>query len=78
VDNLWTSICWSDELGVFVAVADNTGYPQFNQAMTSTDGVNWISAITPLNANWHGICYSPSLNIFAAVGETTGYVMATK
>ncbi|TGM34765.1 hypothetical protein EHQ80_14050, partial [Leptospira biflexa] len=40
VDNDWRSICWSLQLGIYVAVSSSgTG----NRVMTSPDGINWTA-----------------------------------
>lgn len=37
----WNSICWSAELGMFVAVGGSTLVNTADMIMTSTDGINW-------------------------------------
>jgi hypothetical protein len=63
-DNDWNAVCWSPELGVFVAVADSgTG----NRVMSSINGTTWVLDPTGVDNNWFGLCWSPDLMIFAAV-----------
>ena len=65
-DNLWQSVCWAPELGLFVAVAESgTG----NRVMTSPDGVTWTARTTNDN-NWRSICWASEIGIFAAVAYT--------
>ena len=52
--NNWNGICWSPELGLFVAVGD-TGA---QQVMTSTNGVDWTLRTAPAS-NWFGVVWSP-------------------
>lgn len=63
----WQSVCWSPELGIFAAVSGVTGG---TGAMTSSDGINWVSRITPSSNSWRSIAWSPEQGIFAAVGYT--------
>jgi len=67
VDNNWTSICYSTELNLFVAVS-NSGTN--DRIMTSSDGINWTSRTNPVDNNWTSICYSPELNLFVAVSNS--------
>ena len=64
VDNNWRSICWSPELGIYVAVGDTgTG----NRVMTSPDGLNWTAQTAPDN-DWRSVCWAASVGLFVAVG----------
>jgi hypothetical protein len=60
--NSWNGVCWSEDLGLFVAVA-STGT---NRIMTSPDGAVWTSrtATGALSA----VCWSSDLGLFVAVG----------
>lgn len=53
------SVCWSPELGIFVAVGENT-------LITSPNGIVWTEIIVKTN-NWNSVCWSPELGIFVAV-----------
>ena len=67
IHNIWSSVCWSPELGLFVAV----GYIQNLQSniITSPDGINWTPRISPeANQSMECICWSPQLRLFVAVG----------
>ena len=67
VDNNWQSVCWSPQLGIFVAsAASGTG----NRVMTSPDGITWTARTTPADNNWKGVCWSPQLGLFVAVADT--------
>jgi hypothetical protein len=62
--NEWFGICFSEELGLFVAVASSGA----NSVMTSVNGINWTGRASSLDGNaWRSVCWSPSLNLFAAV-----------
>jgi len=61
------SVCWSKELGIFVAVGDGGG--QTNRAMTSPDGINWTLQTTP-NTDWQSVCWSPELRLFVATAPS--------
>ena len=63
--NDWSSVCWSPELSLYVAVANSGNV----RVMTSSNGINW-SAKTVVNNNWNSICWSNSLNIFVAVSDS--------
>ena len=58
----WCSVCWSPELGLFCAVANNS-----NIAATSPDGITWTQRALPVSANWYSVCWSPELRLFCAV-----------
>jgi len=65
-DNSWYDVCWSPELGLFVAVA----YDGSNRIMTSYDGFNWTSRTSPNEYTaWVSVCWSPELGLFVAVAE---------
>jgi hypothetical protein len=65
-DNNWTSICWSNKLNLFAAVADSGN----NRIMTSPDGINWTSITNIPNNNWKSICWSNELSLFIAVASS--------
>ena len=53
-NNNWHSVCYSEELGLFVAASyTNTG----NQIMTSSDGIEWIGRNVYTTTNIQSICY---------------------
>jgi hypothetical protein len=71
-DTQWWNVCWSAELGLFVAVArfnatlmDGSG----NLVMTSPDGENWTPRQTPVNNNWSSVVWSPERSLFVAVSN---------
>ena len=66
-DNNWTSICYSPELTLFVAVS-NTGTG--DRIMTSSDGINWTSRSNPVDNDWTSVCWSNDLSLFVAVANT--------
>lgn len=69
--------CWSEEIGLFVAVGFATSSTVGSVLATSTDGKVWVGgsiASAPgdgTNTQLRGVCWSPSLGIFLAVGGTT-------
>jgi len=63
----WKSVCWSSQLGKFVAVATSGTY----RVMWSTDGQNWtVTTDGSLDKEWNSVCWSPELGIFVAVGHS--------
>ncbi|ULY68549.1 DUF2793 domain-containing protein [Chlorella virus XW01] len=74
VDNVWSSVCWSPELGLFCAVAESGGTVS-NRIMTSQDGINWTTRAVPAANTWKSICWSSELGLFCAVAESGGTVL---
>jgi hypothetical protein len=70
--NSWLSVCWSPELSIFVAVAQNGT----NRVMTSPDGITWTARSTP-SGYWNSVCWSPELSIFVAVAYSGTYKVMT-
>ena len=71
-DNYWTSVCWSPELGLFVAVS-NTGTAR---VATSTNGSTWTirtDSVAAANA-WASVCWSPDLGLLLAVGSSVAMI----
>jgi hypothetical protein len=66
-DSNWNSVCWSAELGLFVAVSSINGTG--NRVMTSPDGITWIYRTSAENNNWRSVCWSAELGIFVAVAN---------
>ena len=65
--NSWQSLCWSSELGIFVAVSNNGN----NRVMTSQDGISWTGISQGVEPNsWNSVCWSPELRIFVAVASS--------
>jgi len=63
----WSSVVWSPELGIFVAVAGNYNLTT-TVAATSPDGVTWTARTLPGTATyWSSVTWSPELGIFCAV-----------
>lgn len=65
----WRSICWSTDLGMFVAVGTSLGS---QRVMKSTDGITWTLVTTPANCDktWIDVKYSTRIRAFFAC--TTG------
>ncbi len=58
------SVCFSESLGMFVAVGDSTA----NNVQYSYDGINWIG-ITPYSGGeLKDVCFAEALGLFVAVG----------
>lgn len=67
-------LCWSPDLGLFVAVTDSSGV-----FATSTNGTTWTVRTSPASANqWVSVAWSAELGIFCASAITgTGTRLAT-
>jgi hypothetical protein len=62
----WTSVCWSPQRRLFVAVSLNT-----ISVITSSDGISWINRNSTAQAGeWAAVCWSPQLTLFVAVSGT--------
>jgi hypothetical protein len=70
----WSSICWSPELGLFVAVGNGSYTSSYttvnNRVMTSTDGYLWTNRNSAADYNWNSVCWSSSLMLFVAVASS--------
>lgn len=68
----WNSICWSQELNMFVAIArSNTINANTSKIMNSTNGIEWNSCNDILQSTgYNSICWSSELNMFIAVGNS--------
>ena len=64
IGNIIQSICYSAELGLFVAV----GYS--GKILTSPDGITWTSRTSGVSVYLTGVTYSAELGLFVAVGES--------
>jgi hypothetical protein len=73
--NSWRSVCWSGELGIFVAVSENGS----NRVMTSPNGITWTGRASTNETNeWFSVCWSPQLRLFVAVAnDGTNRVMTS-
>lgn len=73
-NNFWRGLCYSPELGRFVAVGGvNAAGTSSVRVMTSDDGgETWTlrdTGITGANP-WNDVCWAPALNLFIAVRDT--------
>ncbi len=69
-----TSVCWSAELSLFVAVASSGT----NRVFTSSDGVAWTARTAAEQNQWRGVCWSAGLSLFVAVASSgTNRVMTS-
>lgn len=65
--NQWSSICWSSDLLLLVAVAKSgTG----DRVMTSSNGTTWTSRFSAVDNDWSSVCWSQELGLFAAVSNS--------
>lgn len=64
----WRDMCWSPELGLYVAVAQVT--TGADQVMHSPDGKTWTGAVSASTLSWSGVDWSPELGLFVAVAAT--------
>ena len=67
----WFGVCWSPELGLFVAACGEGSY----RVMISSNGMTWTPILVPQMAYTalSGICWSPQLKLFVAVGGVTAH-----
>jgi hypothetical protein len=66
--NQWTNVCYSPELGRFVAVsASGTGTAR---VATSSDGLTWTMGTASAASPWFAVCWSPQLRLFCAVAQS--------
>lgn len=63
----WSSITWSPELGLFVAVASAGASIR---VMVSVDGVDWTGGTAAAANAWNCVCWSRELGIFVAVASS--------
>lgn len=75
-DSTWSSVCWSPELSLFVAVSDSSDSPPSDMVMTSPDGISWTIRSASSRKPWRSVCWSPELGLFVAV-ESFGSVMSS-
>lgn len=62
----WQSICWSDSLGIFVAVGSSS------KVMTSPDGINWTLRTPSISRSFAAVAWSEDLGLFAALPTSGG------
>jgi len=79
LNRTWDGICWADKLGLFVAIANDTG-SNTGMIATSANGISWSAQNGPSTSgtNWTSITWSPTLNLLvacASVGSQTGGIM---
>ena len=66
---LWSSICWSSKLLLYVAVCYGNGTVNADarRVITSSNGIDWTLR-TVFNFNFRSVCWCEELSIFVAVG----------
>jgi hypothetical protein len=71
----WSDVCWSPELGIFVAVGvlgNATETINNSNVAVSRDGITWVAATSGvLNYNWRSVCWSAELGLFCAVSVSS-------
>lgn len=68
--NIWNSICWSPELGIFVAVGDGSAGGTY--VATSPDGITWTARTPSIAAVvFTSVCWSTEKSLFVAVAAYT-------
>ena len=74
----WYGLCWSPELGIFVATANNNS--NGINVMTSRNGINWTPQVGSSTNGWVGVCWSPERGLFVAVayGGTNQRIMTSE
>jgi hypothetical protein len=73
-NNIWSTVCWSPELGIFLAVT--SGNPI--RVTTSSDGITWTGPYnirTTTNIILTGCCWSSQLGLFVAVFRDKTFIM---
>jgi hypothetical protein len=60
----WTSLAWSKNRSVLVAVGDSI-------IMTSSNGLTWVLGTSPNLRSWTAVCRSEELDLFVAVCNNT-------
>jgi hypothetical protein len=72
--NNWRGVCWSKELGLFVAVSASGS----NRVMTSSNGITWTGRLSSNETNiWTFVCWSAELELFVAVAYGGTYKVMT-
>ncbi|SON54893.1 hypothetical protein HDIA_1352 [Hartmannibacter diazotrophicus] len=66
-DNLWQSVTWSPDLGLFCAVA---GSGSGSRVMTSPDGIAWTNRTSAADNDWRDLCWAEGLGLFVGVAAT--------
>ena len=68
----WTSVCWSPELNLLVAVSADSKPVEngLNRVLISSDGLNWESQNASAANWWTSICWSKELCLFVAVASS--------
>lgn len=69
----WRGVCWSPELGIYVAVAQDEGdgpaVGHNGLVMTSPDGKDWTVRQAAAQLRWQDVCWSAEAGVFVAVAQ---------
>lgn len=79
-NNTWRGFCWSEDLGLFVAVGSvNAGGTDSHRIMTSPDGITWTSRDLGVSAanTLSNVVWSPALGLFVLVKQSGTQRVAT-
>jgi hypothetical protein len=60
----WRSVCWSGEVGRFVAVGTS------GAVMTSNNGIDWANRTAAANNDWQSVIWVKQLGMFVAVASS--------
>jgi hypothetical protein len=70
---IWTSMAWSEELRLFVAVAKSGSG---DRVMTSNNGVNWTIGQSAADSEWNLVIWAKAANRFLALSPTHAMISA--
>ena len=65
----WNAVTWSEELGIFCAVASIDTVYANKRTMTSSDGINWTIGNTIIDSHWRNVIWAKELNLFVSVAS---------
>ena len=70
----WKRVTYSPDLGLFVAVNEDTSTSRVDKIATSTDAITWTLRTSPKPAggsspSWRDVAWSPELGLFVAVAD---------
>jgi hypothetical protein len=68
-NNVFNGVCFSEELGIFIAVSSGFGSTN-DRFYKSSDGINWSLSATQLTSEFVSVVWAPSLGLFVAVSQS--------
>jgi hypothetical protein len=72
IDDAWSSVCWSPELSIFVAIAYNSA-----KIATSSDGITWTTTSPLPSQQWLRVVWVSELGLFIASSQSGTNRIAT-